>query len=128
MMFACNGMHTCMKGRQTIADLEGHLLNEFQKSGLSLNNVCASVSDGGKNFVGATQTLLDDREKNPVQLKLFPCSILCRFVFFISALFVLAIRSILRCSKFSSKRKVCCCFSSSYCRRRGGKSGKEVVG
>jgi hypothetical protein len=48
----------CGIGRQTIPDLERHLLEQFELKGLDLQNVCAAVTDGGKNFVGATQNQL----------------------------------------------------------------------
>ena len=48
-------------GRQTIPDLERHLAEQFADKKLNLNNVCAAVTDGGANFVGATQNQLKNK-------------------------------------------------------------------
>lgn len=73
-LFEC----TCILGRQTISDLERHLLSEFSSRKLSLDNVCAGVTDGGKNFVGATKNQLIDHEKDQVIKSCFVCMTLCR--------------------------------------------------
>jgi hypothetical protein len=54
-----------MLGRQTISDLERHLEQQFAAQKLDLDCVCAGVTDGGPNFVGATKNALLDTENNP---------------------------------------------------------------
>lgn len=59
-------------GRQTIPDLERHLEEQFAAQKLDLDCVCAGVTDGGANFVGATKNALLDTAKN--SKKVYPCT------------------------------------------------------
>lgn len=77
MQMNCSALITYI-GRQTIPDLERHLTEQFDAQKLSMQNVCAAVTDGGKNFVGATKNqLLASNGQGGDQAEFFHFHLVC---------------------------------------------------